>query len=101
MVGHRERVKRGRKKVGVLSEQQDTILRSLFDWRDTIAREEDESCQAVCSNTGLVRIATHCPMNAMALQGLINPVPELVLKYNSQILRIIRQILADDGKGEN
>jgi exosome complex exonuclease RRP6 len=93
--------KRGRKKAGVLSEQQHAILRSLFDWRDTIAREEDESCQAVCSNTGLVRIATRCPQNVMALQGLINPLPELVLKYYSQILRIVRQILADDGKGEN
>jgi hypothetical protein len=93
--------KRGRKKAGVLSGQQDAILRSLFEWRDSIAREEDESYQAVCSNTGLVRIATSCPQNVTSLQGLINPLPELVLKYSSQILRVVRQILADDGKGEN
>ena len=93
--------KRGKKKAVGLSEQKEAILKSLYDWRDKVAREEDESCQAVCSNTGLIRIATSCPQNVTALQGLLNPLPELVLKYSNQILRIVRQVLADDVKVVN
>jgi exosome complex exonuclease RRP6 len=87
--------KRGKRKSAVLSIQQDKILKALYDWRDTTAREEDESTQYVCSNTGLLRIATTVPQNVTALQRCVNPLPPLVLRQGSVILRLVKKCLAD------
>jgi len=82
--------KRGKKMNTALTDGQDAVLKALYDWRDNIAREEDESLQYVCGNTGLVRIATTCPQTVGALQACVNPLPPLVLKYANEILRIMR-----------
>ncbi len=88
--------KRGKRKGGVLSNQQEEILKALFDWRDATAREEDESLQYVCPNSGLIRIATTAPRNVASLQSCVNPVPPLVLKYNRTVLSIVQGCLAGE-----
>ena len=82
--------KRGRNAYTDLNDSQDSLLKALFDWRDAISREEDESLQYVCGNTGLVRIATNCPQSILALKSCVNPLPPLVLKYAQDILRFVR-----------
>ena len=82
--------KRGRKKGVVLSDDQDTLLKLLYDWRDNIAREEDESVQYICGNSGLVRIASICPQTVLSLKSCMNPLPPLVLKYANDVLRLVK-----------
>lgn len=82
--------RRGKKSSTNLNEQQDSLLKALYDWRDSIAREEDESIQYVCGNSGLVRIASNCPLTVHALRNCVNPLPPLIEKYTDDIIRMAR-----------
>ena len=73
-----------------LNETQESVLRLLYDWRDATARAHDESIQYVCSNQAMVRLALSCPTTLTALQGLLNPMPPLVLRSSKEILGIIQ-----------
>ena len=85
--------KRGKKKGLLLNDQQESVLKTLYDWRDAIAREEDESLQYVCPNAGLLRISTSCPLSIASLQSCMNPLPPLILKYGDTILRLVKGCL--------
>mmetsp|Transcript_23283 Transcript_23283/g.28607 ORF Transcript_23283/g.28607 Transcript_23283/m.28607 type:complete len:1046 (+) Transcript_23283:200-3337(+) len=87
--------KRGKTKAVDLSQRQENVLKSLYDWRDFIARDEDESLEYVCGKTGMIRIATTCPESVSSLHECVNPMPPLVLKYSDQILRLVQRCSAD------
>ena len=84
-----------------LSKQREGVLTVLYDWRDNIARTEDESIQYVCGNTALLKLASVCPTNVNALQALLNPLPTLVLHHANTILRLIRDTLALEKEEDN
>ena len=73
-----------------LSSQQEAALKALYDWRDKTARQEDESVNYVCSNAALLRIASNRPVTVAALQGLVNPLPPLVMRRSQEILEAIK-----------
>ncbi|KAL3764366.1 hypothetical protein ACHAWU_006004 [Discostella pseudostelligera] len=73
-----------------LSSQQEATLKALYDWRDKTARQEDESITYVCGNTALLRIASNRPVTVAALQGLVNPLPPLVMRRSQEILEAIK-----------
>jgi len=83
--------KRGKRKSVQLSNEQEKILKVLFDWRDFTAREYDESLQYVCPNSGLLRIASTSPQSVASLQACLNPMPYLVMKNSNHILRLIKE----------
>lgn len=85
--------KRAKRKRVNLSENQEEILQNIYEWRDAIARKEDESLQYVCPNSGLVRIASTAPENVTSLQACMNPLPPMVLQYSNEIIRIITSCL--------
>lgn len=85
--------KRAKRKNVSLSQQQEEVLKHIYEWRDATARAEDESLQYVCPNSGLVRIATVSPDSVTSLQACMNPLPPLVLQYSNEILRIIQNCL--------
>lgn len=72
-----------------LNETQEYVLKELYDWRDQIARQYDESLIYVCENNKLLRLALACPTNLTALQGLLQPVPPLILRHAKQLLGIV------------
>mmetsp|Transcript_3835 Transcript_3835/g.7345 ORF Transcript_3835/g.7345 Transcript_3835/m.7345 type:complete len:1001 (-) Transcript_3835:217-3219(-) len=82
--------RRGKHAAAMLNDDQDSLLKKLFDWRDNVAREEDESVQYVCGNSGLVRIATMCPQTLHELRSCVNPLPPLIQKYADDISRLVR-----------
>jgi exosome complex exonuclease RRP6 len=84
-----------RKSKTELSEKQDKLLRSLYDWRDVVARDCDESPHYVCSNKALLRLAMACPTSVTALQSLLNPMPPLVLRFAHAILDRTHETLKD------
>jgi ribonuclease D len=52
-----------------LTETQVQVLKELYDWRDQIERQYDESLIFVCENSKLLRLALACPTNLTALQA--------------------------------
>jgi ribonuclease D len=51
-----------------ITDIQESVLAALYAWRDRKARENDESCDYIMSNSELVRIGLVCPKNQMELE---------------------------------
>lgn len=56
---------------GRLSSEQFAVLRALHQWRDRLARQEDESTMFIMSNATLFNIARELPADAKALHSLL------------------------------
>ena len=93
--GHKSLIHSNRKSKTELSETQEEALRSLYDWRDMVARECDESPHFVCPNKSLLRLGMACPTTVTALQSLLNPMPPLVMRFSQDILQRFHYILKD------
>lgn len=72
-----------------LTQQQLNVFRSLYRWRDHIARKDDESSRYVLPNHMMFRISEEMPSDHIKLFGCCNPVPHLVRQNADQLLRII------------
>ncbi|KAL7444519.1 hypothetical protein ACHAXH_008378 [Discostella pseudostelligera] len=88
--GNNRRRNASSKVTSELSSHQEAALKALYDWRDKTARQEDESITYVCGNTALLRIASNRPVTVAALQGLVNPLPPLVMRRSQEILEAIK-----------
>ncbi|XP_055679646.1 exosome component 10 [Lutzomyia longipalpis] len=64
-------------------------FREIFNWRDGIAREEDESCAYVLPNHMLFHIAEVLPREMQGILACCNPVPPLVRQHLLHIHKII------------
>jgi len=76
-----------------LNAHQDDVLRELWNWRDQIARQYDESNTYVCNNAQLMRLAMACPVNLSILQGLLQPMPPLLIRNSKEVLTLIQKCL--------
>ena len=68
-----------KKRTVSLTQNQQSCLKLLWNWRDETARVLDESQEYVCPKYGLFRIASSLPSNVATLQRLINPMPPPIL----------------------
>jgi exosome complex exonuclease RRP6 len=84
---------RGRKRTD-LNARQEGVLGALWEWRDETAREQDESPVYVCPNDALLRIALACPVTLTALQGVLNPMPPLVMRFAQDVMGIVKRVTA-------
>ncbi|CAF3327692.1 unnamed protein product [Rotaria socialis] len=66
-------------------------LKSLYYWRDRIARHEDESTGYVLPNHMLLQIAEILPRESQGIRACCNPVPVLVQHNLHDIHQIILQ----------
>ncbi|XP_074655817.1 exosome complex component 10-like [Tubulanus polymorphus] len=73
----------------VLNSQQMAGLRGLFEWRDNVARLEDESTGYVLPNHMLLQIAEFLPRESQGILACCNPIPPLVRQYIAELHRII------------
>ncbi|KAL3922365.1 MAG: hypothetical protein SGILL_002243 [Bacillariaceae sp.] len=73
-----------------LNQRQQDTLKELWDWRDQTARHLDESHAYVCTNTQLMRLAMACPTNLSTMQGLMQPMPPLLLRNSKDVLALIQ-----------
>eukprot|EP01138_Halocafeteria_seosinensis_P002707 gb/GECG01002768.1/.p1 GENE.gb/GECG01002768.1/~~gb/GECG01002768.1/.p1 ORF type:complete len:965 (+),score=179.31 gb/GECG01002768.1/:1-2895(+) len=74
-----------------LSNEQARVFAALFEWRDRMAREEDESVQYTLSRRALVRLSREMPTSMRELSKCCNPLPPLVRKHSSELLITIRK----------
>jgi hypothetical protein len=76
----------------VISDTQDIVLATLYNWRDEQARERDESVEFIMSNSELVRIGLTCPVNQMELEKC-RPLCGYVLEHAEQIVNLVQSQL--------
>ena len=76
--------KRMKKKWKRKKEGKEILYQSLFVWRDTLAREKDESSHYVCPSEILIKITNNTPKNSDELIQLWNPLPPLLLNVEIQ-----------------
>jgi len=81
---------RGKRNLTALKRQ---ALKVLYNWRDQVARDEDESIQYVCTDSALVRLCAASPRSVAELRDLLNPVPPLISSRAEEMLNIIRSAL--------
>lgn len=69
--------------------QQKWALKQLYAWRDTVARNEDESCGYVLPNNLLTKICEILPREQQGILACCNPIPPLVRQNINMIHKII------------
>lgn len=78
-----------RKSKKIFDNRQLYAYKEIFDWRNKIARQEDESCGYVLPNHMLLQIAESLPREMQGILACCNPIPPLV----RQNLHIIHQLI--------
>ncbi len=81
-----------------LNVKQLKALELLYEWRDRVSRENDESCEYVLKNHQLLKIAELLPREIYGILALCNPVSHVVEKNLHQIHELI--IKARDFQGD-
>nr|XP_039255855.1 exosome component 10-like [Styela clava] len=77
-----------------LNNKQLELLKLLFEWRDTMARQEDESPGYVLPNHMLFQIAEIMPREAQGVLACCNPVPPLVRQHVHAIHQLVLEARA-------
>ena len=81
-------------KVGPMDEDQVELVWQLCQWRDEVARVEDESTRFVLPNYMVVKIAEARPSSIPLLLACCSPVPPLVRIRAVDILGIVKRCCA-------
>lgn len=77
-------------KLEELTDNMDIVLRKLWEWRDRKARQEDESCEYIMSNSELLRIGTNLPNDLNELKRVCAPISSYVEENAEEVLSIVR-----------
>ncbi|XP_031552004.1 exosome component 10-like [Actinia tenebrosa] len=73
-----------------LNPQQLQVFQALYEWRDTIARQEDESYGYVLPNHMLFNLTESLPREPTGVLACCNPVPTLLKQYANEVHQIIQ-----------
>jgi hypothetical protein len=80
-----------RKATNTLTMEQTLILELLWNWRDLMARREDESVSFILSNSELIRLGMKCPKTEIEFYEC-GPFSEFLLQNKSVVSHLIRLI---------
>ena len=75
-----------------LSSLSQAVFAALHAWRDTIAREEDESVRYVLPNHQLFVLAERIPLDQPTLLRCCAPTPPIVRLYAMDLVRLITDV---------
>ncbi|KAL9899558.1 exosome component Rrp6 isoform 1-T1 [Glossina fuscipes fuscipes] len=78
-----------RKSKKLFDNRQLHALREIFQWRDAIARQEDESYNYVLPNHMMLQIAENLPREMQGILSCCNPIPPLVKQHLYPLHQII------------
>ena len=82
-----------------LSKKQFAVFKAVHQWRDQVAREEDEGIQNILPKSILLRVAQTMPPNRAALFRTLSPVKPIVRSRISHLLEVIKaaKVAGEDG----
>ncbi len=79
--------------------QQLAVFRAVHQWRDSIARQEDESVHHILSKQALFNIARELPPNQDSLIGCSQPISRFMRALASDLLGVIQKAKAAGADG--
>ena len=86
------------KSLGGLSPLQLHVIRDVFNWRDRVAREADESPQVIMHTSAILQIGSRLPTTAVdLLKAIPSPVSSWVRKDAAAVVEIVKTAFADIG----
>ncbi|OJD18535.1 hypothetical protein AJ78_01451 [Emergomyces pasteurianus Ep9510] len=75
----------------LFSREQFAVFKAVHQWRDKIARSEDEGVQYILSKQSLFRIAHAMPLDPASLLRTISPVSPTVRTRASELVQVIKE----------
>lgn len=87
---------RSENKFGVLNDQQLAVFAALYEWRDEIARERDESPGFVMSRANMVEVAKAVPQSHKTLKAILKKKSSIGMAESRALLERIMKFLEDD-----
>ncbi|KAI1280228.1 ribonuclease H-like domain-containing protein [Xylaria sp. FL0933] len=88
-----------RQSAGKLSKEQFSVFRAIHQWRDELARKEDESPLFIMNNATVFDIARRLPPDPKALHGLLDSGSFLAKREVSKLFEIITKAIAQGANG--
>lgn len=79
--------------------EQLSVFRAVHQWRDNMARKDDESVTLVLNNASLFRVAEKMPLSLTALTSATKPVSRAVSVSFDELLAIIKEAKATGQNG--
>jgi len=76
-----------------VTDVQKRVLEALWDWRDRVARERDESVGYVVGGQVMLRVSQHLPKNVDQLGQCGNPLPPIVREEAAEIIQIVNDAI--------
>ncbi|KAL4800430.1 ribonuclease H-like domain-containing protein [Aspergillus venezuelensis] len=83
----------------VLNREQFAVLKAVHEWRDKVAREEDEGVQCVFPKHILFRVAQSMPMDIGTLFRTISPMTPITKERAPDLLEAIKTAKAEGANG--
>lgn len=83
------------KKSGILTERQLSVFAAIYRWRDTLARELDESPGYILPRGQLFHLAIKSPTSRKALDQALKSKNQILVKRRDEILYLIDKALKD------
>ncbi|KAJ8130516.1 hypothetical protein O1611_g3111 [Lasiodiplodia mahajangana] len=88
-----------RQSTGKFSKEQFAVFRAIHQWRDELARKEDESPLFVMNNATLFDISRRLPPDPKALHSLLDSGSFLAKREVTKLFNIITQAIAQGANG--
>lgn len=83
----------------LFNKQQFAVFRAVHQWRDTVARQEDESLHTIMPKHVLFNIARDMPVDMPSLLGVSHPISAALRIRAGDLLGVIRQAKLDGVTG--
>ena len=83
----------------LFAKEQFAVFRAVHQWRDQLARKEDESLHFIMSKNVLYNIAREMPMNMHALLGCSHPISPVLKRHGKELLDVVRKAKASGQNG--
>ncbi|KAL4928451.1 exosome nuclease subunit RRP6 [Aspergillus undulatus] len=83
----------------LLSREQFAVLKAVHEWRDKVAREEDEGVQCVFPKHILFRLAQAMPLDIGALFRTLSPITPITKERAPALLEVIKAAKAEGATG--
>ena len=83
----------------VLNKEQFAVFRAVHQWRDNLARQEDESIHTIMSKNVLLSISREMPMDKSSLFACFNPMSAEMRSHATELLEVIKEAQARGANG--
>ena len=78
----------------LFTKEQFAVFRAVHEWRDTLARKEDEGINTIMPNAVIFSIAREMPIDMSSLLGCSHPISTHVRSHAGDLLKIVKEAKA-------